>query len=106
MGLDNGWTRRAVLNSVIGNGVAIGGLGVGKAFGQSTDNEQLYIVLEGGTGLDNKLREKGFEVLHEIAGGSVVIASGPTERESELRSLAVVSDAVSNHTIVADEVQQ
>ncbi|MCU4800260.1 S8 family serine peptidase [Halobacteria archaeon HArc-gm2] len=106
MNSDSRWTRRTTLKSIIGSGAAVSGFGVGTSLGQSTENEQLYIVLAGGTGLRDELREKGFEVLHEIGGGSVVIANGSTERESELRSLAVVSDAVPNQTIVAEEVER
>ncbi|SFS09767.1 Subtilase family protein [Halomicrobium zhouii] len=99
-------TRRTVIRGIIGSSIVTSGVGARRSRGESNTNENLYIILAGGTGLREKLREKGCEIIHELAKGSVVIASGPAERENKLRSLSVVSDVIPNREFVADDIQK
>ncbi|WP_331234678.1 S8 family peptidase [Natronorarus salvus] len=71
-------SRRGVLRG-------IGAAGVGLTFAGSTSagGEGTYIVSTGGNGARRNLERAGFDVTRELAGGSVLIVSGPANAEED-----------------------
>lgn len=99
-------SRRTVVKGIAGSSI-IGSVGTVSASDQTgADDHEIYIVLGGGSGLESRLARAGFEVRHELAGGAVFIVRGPKGKRDEIRSMAAVTDAVTNETYTVDETQQ
>lgn len=101
-------SRRSVLRSIAGSTITVGAFGTANAAdrdSQETAQRQLYIVLAGGNGLRSHIERSGFEVLQELAGGSVFVVEGPSDRRDDLRTSAVVNDVIVNETYAVDSGQ-
>ncbi len=70
------------------------------------NNKEVYIVLGDGEGLGDRLASRGYRVLQELAGGSLVLIVGPRDSEDDLRSLPTVNDAVANQTFEVGNLTQ
>lgn len=99
-------TRWWMIKRVSASGICLSTLGVEATASRSADEEAIYLVLAGGDGLRGRLQERGYEVLHELSGGSIYFISGPRETAEELHSIPIVNDAVPNYSEVADDIQE
>lgn len=99
-------SRRSVVKGIAGSSI-IGGVGtVGASDQTGTDDHEVYIVLGGGPGLESRLARAGFEVRHELADEAVFIVRGPKGKRDDIRSMAAVTDAITNETYTVDDIQQ
>ncbi|PGF17393.1 peptidase S8/S53 subtilisin kexin sedolisin [Natrinema sp. CBA1119] len=99
-------SRRSLIKGIGGSGI-IGAVGTASGSDRTgADDREVYIVLGGGSGLRSRLSRAGFEVRHELADGAVFIVQGPKAKRDELRSMAAVTDAVTNETYVFDDIEQ
>ena len=60
----------------------------------AADGEARYIVLGGGRGVTQRLDREGFSVTRELAGGDVLIVSGPADSVDSLNGVRGVDGAV------------
>ena len=75
----------------------IGAAGVSLTFAghaSATDGESRYIVLGGENGVSRRLERDGFSVTRELAGGDVLIVSGPEDSVDELNGVRGIEGAV------------
>ena len=91
-------TRRRVLQGLAGTGLAMGAIGVGSA--RSTET---YVVTGGSS---SEIESAGFSVTRELAGGSVLLVSGPADSEEDLDSVIGVNSVTENFEVdLADPVE-
>lgn len=91
-------TRRRVLQGLAGTGLAMGAIGVGSA--RSTET---YVVTGGSS---SEIESAGFSVTRELAGGSVLLVSGPADSEEDLDSVSGVNSVTENFEVdLADPVE-
>ncbi|KYH26338.1 halolysin [Halalkalicoccus paucihalophilus] len=88
-------TRRRLLR-----GIAAAGLTVGTVGTASADSVETYIVTGGSR---NRIENAEFSVTRELAGGSVLIVSGPAGSADELGSVGGVSGVTPNFEVEFSE---
>ncbi|WP_126665018.1 S8 family peptidase [Haloterrigena salifodinae] len=102
-----GLSRRMILKSIAGTSVAVGATGSRSANkGAVPEDEHLYIVLAGGSGLRDRIQRSGFDVLHELANESLFIVQGPEDRRDKLRTMAVVNDVIPDTTYAVNDMEK
>lgn len=76
-------TRRRLLRGIAASGLTVGAIGTASA-----DSEETYIVTGGSR---NAIENAEFSVTRELAGGSVLLVSGPADSAEELGSVSGVN---------------
>ncbi|MFC6903848.1 S8 family peptidase [Halalkalicoccus tibetensis] len=84
-------TRRRLLRGIAASGLTVGAVGTASA-----DPEETYIVTGGSR---NAIENAEFSVTRELAGGSVLLVSGPADAEEELGSTSGVSGVTPNFEV-------
>ncbi|WP_222918457.1 S8 family serine peptidase [Natrinema sp. SYSU A 869] len=101
-----GRSRRSVLKRVVEGGIVLGSVGAVSAGDRSVPADQeVYVVLAGDSELRGRIERAGFEILNELADGSIFIVQGAAEKAAELRAAAVAIELVPNETFVLDTME-
>ena len=88
--VDMNLERRSLLKGIGAAGVSLAFAGHASA----ADGETRYIVVGGGNGVARRLDRDGFSVTRELAGGDVLIVSGPADSINDLNGVRGVEGAV------------
>lgn len=98
-------SRRRLVRGIAAAGVTAGVVGTASG-DQSGGDRAVYIVLAGGEGLQSRIERVGFDVRHEIAGGSLLIVEGPAANRGDLESIGAVVDVLANETYTYDDLER
>ncbi|WP_256392205.1 S8 family peptidase [Natronoarchaeum rubrum] len=92
-------TRRTVLRSIGSAGLIASAVGAASATGEG---DARYVVTAGGGDAGGRVERAGFDVRHELAGGSVLIVEGPSGDRDALASVNGVRNAARDLRIAFD----
>lgn len=94
--------RRSLLKGIGAAGVSLTFAGYASAAGGKTR----YIVVGGGNGVNRRLERSGFAVKRELAGGDVLVVSGPVDAVDDLNAINGVEGAVRDVQLRLEEPEE
>ena len=97
--------RRSLLKSIGAGGAVIGGGSISYAGSVLAERDERRSIVVGTSRVESRIEDEGFEILHSLADGEVLIVVAPEDKQDDLDTTNGVQHAVPNLSVEYDGLQ-